>query len=135
MSKRKNLKIIFSTSRQLDIQKLKQVFVPEIKEDISESQEFSVIKIDYHRIPLNLRTNLPAKCLEYFERIKLFMPVPRVYYLEKPTYDYLEKAVDTVYTIHQMAKGEGDIQVFFTGNYEASEFIQKFEVTRSVNKL
>lgn len=130
MAKRKNLKVIVSTARKLDILKYKQVFEEDKGKGTEENQnKCVVININNHKIPLSLKSTLPPSCIKYFERIKLFVPKPRVFYLEKPTFDYIEKAVDTVLTIHQMAKGEGDIQVFLTGTQEIADFMERFDVT------
>ncbi|ETI22925.1 hypothetical protein G647_04719 [Cladophialophora carrionii CBS 160.54] len=45
-------------------------------------------------------------------------------YLDQPTDDYVEKAVQTVFTIHQQ-EGPGDILVFLTGREEIETAVQK----------
>lgn len=47
-----------------------------------------------------------------------------IMYLEQPTDDYVERAVQTAYTIHQQ-EGPGDILVFLTGRDEIDTAIEK----------
>ncbi|CAI2384957.1 unnamed protein product [Moneuplotes crassus] len=122
---RKDLKLLISTNRALDVQKYSDIF----------TDPPPVIKVLHCKIPLSLRSMLPPVCVRYLSKISLFRFCPRIFYLEKPTYDYIEKAVETVYSIHQMSKSDGDIQVFFTGTQEVADFIQKFENYKATNRL
>ena len=78
---------------------------------------------------------LPPVISRYLHSIGLFKKYPRIYHLEKPTYDYLEKAVETVFSIHNMAKIDGDIQVFLTSNNEIRQFVQKFDNFKQIHKV
>ena len=128
MAKRKNLKVIITTARRLDVLKFKDILDEEESEDNPNPIKWSTIWIDNYKIPLSLRSLLPPVWVKYLEDIKLFKYTPRIYYLEKATYNYLDKAVETVFSIHNLSKGDGDIQIFFTGTQEVADFIEKFEV-------
>lgn len=47
-----------------------------------------------------------------------------IHFLEKPTENYVERAVETVFQIHE-AESEGDILLFLTGREEIEKVIQK----------
>ena len=123
---------MFNTARWLDVIKLKEIFKEESLEESLEETEINnylkIIRIDNHRIPLSIKARFEQLVIDYFQRIKLFVPLPKIFYLEKPTYSYIEKAVETIYSIHHMTKSDGDIQVFLTGTNEIAEFLQKMEV-------
>ncbi|KAL6245247.1 hypothetical protein RBB50_008022 [Rhinocladiella similis] len=56
-----------------------------------------------------------------------------ILYLDQPTDDYVEKAVQTAFTIHQQ-EGPGDILVFLTGREEIETAIQKIsELTSTLH--
>lgn len=118
-SKRKNLKLVLSTSRPLDLQKYAQILSPSTPPPIITLPS---------KLPFSLHS-LPPQALIYLSSSPLFKPTPRIFYLEKPTFNYLEKAVETAYSIHAMAKGEGDVVVWVTGPTEISAFGDKLEVS------
>jgi HrpA-like RNA helicase len=130
MNKRENLKVIVSTSRHIDIIKFSQIL-----------PESDIISIPIHKIPLSIkslaipsseassRSFLPPVLIWYLSKISLFALKPRIYYLEKPTFDYISKAVETVISVHFMSKTEGDIQVFLVTSQDIKEFQIQFEVS------
>lgn len=130
MTKRENLRVVVSTSRPMDIIKFRQIL-----------PDSDVISIPIQKIPLSLkslaipntegsrRRLLSPSAIWYLSKIGLFALKPRIYYLEKPTFDYIAKAVETVISVHFMSKTEGDIQVFLISNQDIIEFGTQFEVS------
>ena len=131
-AKRKNFKIVISTSRMLDVIQFKSLYEGSETSD----QGVSVIELRPNSISKRLLALIPPVVADYLHRIKLFDKTPRVYYLEKPTYNYIEKAVETAFSIHNMAKIDGDIQVFLTGSSKSiGQFIEKFEEFKAINNI
>lgn len=57
--KRKNLKIIISTARKLDILKFKDIFEEEQTEEDSNLIKCSIVTVDDYKISLSLKSLLP----------------------------------------------------------------------------
>ena len=49
-----------------------------------------------------------------------------VFYLERPCKDYVQKALDTVLSLHKTQDINGDVLVFLTGQEEITRFIETF---------